>query len=111
MNTLEIFIKKYTMKKTSLSIVVKFCHRNATLLLADFLQEVSPTTFSQHKAWLAQRAEHYTNVLYDRNRTFKGSKYDIDELLAQTLEYIGEKKEDALNISDNAKVFQKELKI
>ena len=87
------------------------CHLNATLLLADFLQEASPTTFHQHRDWLIQRTEYYTDLLYDRNRTFKGSKYDIDELFAQTLEYTGEKKEDILGISDSAKVFQKELKI
>lgn len=87
------------------------CHLNATLLLADFLQEVSPTTFHEHKDWLAKRAEHYTDMLYDRQRLFKGSKYDIDEIFDQTLAYTGEKKEEILGHTDNEKVFQKEIKI
>ncbi len=84
---------------------------NATLLLADFLQEVSPVTFHEHRDWLNERAKRLTDTLYNRQRTFKDSKYDIDEIFEQTLAYTGENKEDIIGTSNSKKAYQKEIKI
>lgn len=85
---------------------------NATLLLADFLQEVSPITFHEHRDWLNKRAKNLTDTLYDRQRNFKGENYNIDEIFEQTLEYTGESKEEILGLStEKNKVYQKEIKI
>ena len=85
---------------------------NATLFLADFLQEVSPVTYHEHKAWLSERAKTLIDQVYDRERFFKGEKYNIDEIFDQTLEYTGETKEEIVGtIPENSKVYQKEIRI
>ena len=85
---------------------------NATLFLADFLQEVSPVTFHEHKAWLNERTKTLIDQVYNRQRFFKGEKYNIDEIFDQTIEYTGENKEEILRTNkDNSKVYQKEIQI
>lgn len=106
----ETYGPRFTEENKELFALDFNSHLNATLLLADFLKENSPTTYQRNKKWLIQRANTYTEKLFDRDRLFSGRKYDIDEIFAQTLESTEEKKEDVLSLSDK-KVYQKEIKI
>lgn len=106
----ETYGSRFTEENKELFALPLNCHLNATLLLADFLQETSPNTYQRNKKWLIKRADAYTEKLFNRDRSFSGGMYDIDEIFTQTLEYTEETKENVLGKTKN-KVFQKEIKV
>ena len=85
---------------------------NATLFLRDFLQEVSPITYHEHKKWFNERTKSLIEKVNNRDRLFKGEKYNIDEIFNQTIEYTGENKEEITSPKkETDKVYQKEIRI